>query len=271
MGTLNNMISLVNRPRFIDLESSNIKELSIGSTSKGNQPKYYDYSTNEYIKEQFYCQDTYWKDYMVEVLSSVLSKQLHTNVQIVQQETVSLSNGRMGCISKDFLERGTIWIPMSRTNCYENCRRLLGEPWKVFNNIVAYFKQFDLDLTEYLLVMIIMDYLLGNEDRHYGNLGVIQLNNGKLNTSPLFDFGLGLFEHDTDYRIVNLYTAKLKMKGKPFSRDLSEPVDMLFDIGLGSLVKSIFKDIEIPDKSLFPNELGYQYFVESFYELKGRF
>lgn len=270
MGTLSNMISLANRPRFIDLESSSIKELSVGSTSKGNQPKYYDYSTNEYIKEQFYCQDTYWKDYMVEVLSSVLSKQLHTNVQIVQQEAVSLSNGKMGCISKDFSKDDYEWIPLSRTKCYDECRRERGKSFKVFSTIKNYFDIKGLNIVEYLTVMIVMDFLLGNEDRHYGNFGFLKDRKGDISVAPLFDFGLGLFEHDTMYSNISLLNATQMMDGKPFDKDLQNPVDMLFNIGYGSLIYSIFKDVSIPDKKLFPNDLGYQYFVKSFMYLRER-
>lgn len=270
MGTLNNMTSLANRPRFIDLKNSSIEELTIGSTSKGNQPKYYNYSTHEYIKEQFCYQGVHWKDYMVEVLSSIIAKQLHTNVEIIQQETVRLSNGKMGCISTDFSKDSYEWIPLSRTKCYDECRRERGKSFKVFSTIKNYFDTMGLDIVEYLTVMIVMDFLLGNEDRHYGNFGFLRNRYGDISVAPLFDFGLGLFAHDTTYSNVPLLIAIQLMDGKPFDENLQKPVDMLFNIGYGSLIYNIFKDISIPDKKLFPSDLGYQYFVKSFTYLKER-
>ena len=124
MGELDNVLNEIGMPRSVNLGNSSIKELTTGSTSKGNQPKYYNYNTGEYIKEQFYYQGVFWKDYMVEVLSSIIAKQLHTSVEIIQQETVRLSNGKMGCISADFSKDSYEWVPLSRTKCYDECRIL---------------------------------------------------------------------------------------------------------------------------------------------------
>ena len=193
MSVLDNVIKEASQVRTIYLDNPYIKKLDMGSTSKGNQPKYYDYSTNEYIKEQFYYQDIYWKDYMVEVLSSVIAKELHTSIQIVHQTVAELSNGRFACISKDFSKDDYDWVPMSRTKCYEQCKKERGKSFKIFTAIKDYFGNIGLDITEYLVVMIIMDFLLGNEDRHYGNFGFLKNKDGSVSVAPLFDFGLGLF------------------------------------------------------------------------------
>ena len=47
---LNNIFSTMAGYQIIDLKSENIKSLSYCSSSKGNQKKYYDCNTKEYIK-----------------------------------------------------------------------------------------------------------------------------------------------------------------------------------------------------------------------------
>ena len=110
-----------------------------------------------------------------------------------------------------------------------------------------------------MAVMIVFDFLLGNEDRHYNNFGVL-FREGEFKVAPLFDFGLGLFEHDKKYSNLDLDNAILKMDGKPFNKSLLQPVEMLIHSGYADYVKQIIFGINIPERSLFPSELGMEYF-----------
>ena len=56
----------------------------------------------------------------------------------------------------------------------------------------------NVNYTDYLIVMAIIDFLIGNEDRHLNNFGVLT-DDSTYRLLPLFDFGLGLFEHDRRY------------------------------------------------------------------------
>ena len=124
-----------------------------------------------------------------------------------------------------------------------------------------------IDITDYLIVMIVFDYLLGNEDRHYNNFGVTRVD-GEYRVAPLFDFGLGLFEHDNVYNGHTLQEATSIMDGKPFHKDMSRPLAMLFNIGFKDKLCRICEGIKIPTRELFPNELGYEYFVGAITELR---
>lgn len=63
--------------------------------------------------------------------------------------------------------------------------------------------------------MTIIDFLVGNEDRHFFNFGTLYDGNN-YKVAPLFDFGLGLFEHDVYYKNLTLEQCITKMSKKPF-------------------------------------------------------
>lgn len=256
----------------IDIQDDNVIKLNYMSTSKGNQPKYYNLATKQYIKGQFSYQGCLWKDYMVEHLSYIIGSKLNTNIDIVRQDIVKLSDGTMGCMSKDFAI-GKEWVPIAKFDEYKEVAVLHGKSYRVFLGIIDIYTKLGIDLDlvkEYLTCMIILDFLLGNEDRHYNNFGVLRDNiTGVYEIPPLFDFGLGLFEHDKRYYNVSLLTAKSSMDGKPFDKDLSKPFDMIINTMGKDYINSLVKDIYIPDRDLFPNELGYQYFISSFEYMRG--
>ncbi|MGX8833748.1 hypothetical protein ACWG0P_05985 [Amedibacillus sp. YH-ame6] len=51
--------------------------------------------------------------------------------------------------------------------------------------------------------MILFDAIINNEDRHYGNFGLLKNNhtNEYLSMAPLFDHGISLFSHLSDEKI----------------------------------------------------------------------
>ena len=74
--------------------------------------------------------------------------------------------------------------------------------------------------------MSILDFLVGNEDRHLNNFGV--LFNGKdYKLAPLFDFGLGLFEHDRRYESEPFRECLQLMESKPFHRNNEEVINFI--------------------------------------------
>lgn len=256
---------------LINLNDSSIVLLENKSTSKGNQNKYYDLNNHLYIKEQFFYQGVYWKDSYVEYIVSRLSKMTDTlGIKIVHQKVVTLSNGKLACVSKDFCYNTDYeWISLGRLLNKLPIKEL-GKSYKVFTTLVNLVKdKCNIDITDYLIVMIVFDYLIGNEDRHYNNIGVLRNQvTGEFSIAPLFDFGLGLFEHDLRYRGKQLNNAILLMEGKPFHNDLSKPVSMLLNTCHRDKVVRIIKGIRILHKDLYPNELGYEYYVKALSNIK---
>lgn len=266
----NSIISMMEGTNYINLDSSNIIELRYKTSSKGNQNKYYDIKEKKYIKEQFIYQDVKWKDYMVEHLSYIIGSQLNTSTTILKQDIVKLSNGNYGVISNDFAIDKQ-WVSMIKLCDSYELKTYKNDPAKLLNLFIDIFKKHNIKqecIEDYFTDMIILDYLLGNEDRHYNNFGLLVNSSMKYEIAPLFDFGLGLFEHDLKYKNHALFTARSLMSGKPFSEDLSDAVDVIINMFGKSYIYSKIKDITVPDKSKFPNDLGYKYFIESLEDLK---
>ena len=70
-----------------------IDKLDICISSKGNQRKWFNRETQEYIKEQLIYQGVCWSDYKVERLSYELSKKLDTlDIEILEQRIVKLKD-----------------------------------------------------------------------------------------------------------------------------------------------------------------------------------
>lgn len=256
--------------RYIDLEASNIVKLNLVSTSKGNQDKYYDKTNKCYIKMPFHYQGKTWKDYMVEYLSSCLVQHTDTlGVQVVQQEIIQTSKGP-ACISQDFASSDAEWVSI-----YSLCNGIIPNKYYGFSyHIFQWLRDVvkdkcNLDITNYLLVMIVLDYLLLNEDRHFNNFGILY-SNGHWSVAPLFDFGLGLFEHDRRYESKTLEQALSLTQCKPFAPEYDAAIEMLFNAGYVSKISRIASGIKMPDSDLFPNELGYEYFCKALHYLKER-
>lgn len=273
MNIYSNVFAKMYGENYVNLNSPNIVNLGYNSTSKGNQHKYYDVLNKRYIKGQFEYQGVLWKDYMVENLSSIIGSQLNTEIKVVKQNIVKLSNGNMGCISDDFAIDKE-WVPLAKLTDTVKLSKNFNKSFRVFSDILNVYTSIGIDIElskEYLSTMIILDFLLGNEDRHFNNIGVLfDINTSRYDISPLFDFGLGLFEHDTKYDVKYLYAAKALMEGKPFSKDLSDAFDMIINVCGIDKIRSMCCDIVVPDKSLFPNELGYEYFIDSYKYMKGK-
>ena len=263
---LNNIFSTMAGYQIIDLKSENIKRLSYISSSKGNQDKYYDCNTKEYIKSQFEYQDIYWKDYMVEHLSYIVGSQINSKTDILKQDVVLLSNGLYGCKSKDFAINSQ-YIPFSRFSDYKSISRMRDKSYKVFKSILDSYTKFNIaeeDIIDYISTIIIIDFLLCNEDRHFNNFGLLLDSNNNYSLPPIFDCGLGLFEHDTKYQNKQLIEAKQLLDCKPFDRNPRNAFDMITNVLGKSRIKGMCKSITIPSRVLFPNELGYEYFVDSY-------
>ena len=77
----------------------------------------------------------------------------------------------------------------------------------------------DVDCGRYFYEMLLLDYLVCNEDRHLCNFGVLQTEDG-ITVAPLFDFGLGLFEHDNVYFGKTSKEAEKIALRKPFGNQL---------------------------------------------------
>lgn len=212
----------------------NLQSLQLGSSSKGNQRKWYSEEDNYFIKEQFFYQGKFWKDNQVEVIASVIASQMNLfEVSVLQQQACDIIDGGYvthGVYSKMFGENKRFVSYkrlLSVNNQYFDQNTPIADKWvSVIQNVKSCT---GLDYVNYLLVMSLLDYLVGNEDRHLNNFGVMQDDSGRFSLAPLFDFGLGLFEHDRVYEGMPFRECVKKMQCKPFNRDNQKVIDWLKD------------------------------------------
>lgn len=243
---------------IIDLESPNIVSLDYLSTSKGNQRKFYNINTKEYIKIQFDYQGVLWEDYKVERLSTILYKQLKSVIsEVVEQRVIKTKDGFYGVASKDFCI-DCEWISFARFAGTE-VSKSFGLPYRVYQTIMSEYLKLGIDATLYLDTMIILDFLLLNEDRHLNNFGILRVGD-EFKIPPLFDFGLGLFEHDLRYKCMSLEKALNVTECKTFDYDQRRVIDMLINRGNARYIKKICNLISVPNIDLFPSHLAYEYF-----------
>ncbi len=107
----------------------------------------------------------------------------------------------------------------------ENWKGILASKCEIFTNIdtsfipigrivksggikacLEYYENMGEDCTEFLKSMLVFDAVIYNEDRHFGNFGVLRDNkNGMIiGPAPIFDNGLSLFNYAMDNDIEDL-------------------------------------------------------------------
>lgn len=211
--------------------SDDMISLQLDSTSKGNQRKWFYPPERLYVKQQFYYAGQYWKDYLVEIIAYEIAQQINLHgVEIVPQYECVIKDGTLsthGVYSPDFALNGERFISFNGIlvglNLDFPVRGGVDDKWDFTLNL---FAELGLDYTNYLIVMSLLDYLVGNEDRHFNNFGCLQTYSG-FKQAPLFDFGLGLFEHDPRYEHESFRDCLQSMQSQPFSKDNQKVIDYL--------------------------------------------
>lgn len=210
--------------------TESMMELQLLSSSKGNQRKWYFPEKDIYVKEQFFYQGKYWKDYLVEVIASEIGKQLPARCTEVLEQHACTIRDEVGVsygVYSDNFANNLSYVSFSRilsaNHCFFEERADISEKWDFVLKSMKEFCQ--LDYTDCLITMTVLDYLVGNEDRHLNNFGVLCENNGVYRIPPLFDFGLGLFEHDLKYEHKPFRECVESMYFKPFHRKSQKVID----------------------------------------------
>ena len=247
---------------------SELISLALGSTSQGNQEKYKTVDGRYYVKARFEYQQRLWRDNLVEVIASMyaLRCSLPDMVKVVKQG-LCLIGAKEGSYSEAFDRDGSLFVPFSRaaavrldTASVHGIARDATQ-WVPFL-INTYSDIVGEDATPYLVSMLLLDLVVANEDRHLGNFGFLCRRGEKqLNYSLLFDFGLGLFEHDGRYYPgMPLERAVKHIRLKPWGLKVSAALDFL-ETNYSDLVKCMLpKSLSLEDFE-FPSDLSRDYFV----------
>ena len=97
----------------------------------------------------------------------------------------------VGCICKTFLGTGERY--RSIADLVESM--VIESPTK-FRDYYGYLKNIGINnngFSETLDNSLLLDYVILNQDRHYGNFGIIASDQGKIRSAPIFDNGDSLF------------------------------------------------------------------------------
>lgn len=94
-----------------------------------------------------------------------------------------------------------------------------------FNHYVNCCRRLGFDVKSSLDEMIIVDYIIGNTDRHYRNLGLIRDVNSLsiIGAAPLYDSGTSLC-HDISDNMIDIYAD---IKSKPFEDRHSQQIKLI--------------------------------------------
>lgn len=224
------------------------KSIALCTITKGSQQKWLTNDGQYLLKGLLHYQERYWNDDIVEVIAAGIGKQL--GIFCLEQHL-----GRMGnfdcSYSKNWGEKK--FIPFTRLDPQSKIREYLTTEDKIQYALDTIYEKTHLDYKEYFMEMCTLDWIIGNEDRHENNFGV-WYNGNTYEKAILFDFGLGLFEHDICYKGLALAEAKKKMQMLPFGHwsKAIEYLSKLTAVPTGSVVV----------KYLMPNELARDYIVE---------
>lgn len=205
-----------------------LKRISTGTASKGNQPKYVSIDGIWYFKENLFYQDRYWRDDLVEVVASNLAHKGFTcgTAQVLTQYS-DYRFGTYGTFSRNFAQPDEEFIPFYRLLRNNNFDITFNKGLDTFLQICEMYSLFcNLDATDFLLTQTVLDFLVGNEDRHTSNFGVL-FNGDSYRLHPCFDFGLGMFEHDRMYEEYKFRDKVEHMQFKTFGSNQMVLIEQL--------------------------------------------
>lgn len=193
--------------------SNDFVELISVSSSKGNQKKFISKDKQIFVKMQFDYQGRKWNDDLVEVVASNLGTQFGF---YCLRQYLGVIDGLDCSCSKVFNGKFIAYKRIDPDAGLYDYRDGVDQLKFAINCIK---RKTDVDCSRYFYQMLLLDYLVCNEDRHLYNFGVLQTVNGNT-VAPLFDFGLGLFEHYNVYNGKDLLSAEKAASKKPFGKRL---------------------------------------------------
>lgn len=201
-----------------------------GHTSKGDQPKWS--NGNRWYKADYMGYES-----LAEVLISRLLKQSNVKEYVIYEPVMICCSGTesVGCVSENFRKEKEMLISFERLHrAYQG--RGLAETLGRIPDVVQRI-QYTVDFVErvteltdigpYLTMLLELDRLFLNEDRHTNNLAVLrdeELPHFRL--CPVFDNGLSLLSDLHDYPLGgDVYSYIERIEAKPFARDFDEQTE----------------------------------------------
>ena len=213
----------------IDLNTTALEPIQ-GHTSKGDQPKWQ-------RDGKWYKADHMGYEALAEVVVSQLLKRSNV-AEFVEYKPVLIDyDGKelAGCVSDSFRGKDDMLVPFERLHrAYKgiglaNALAKFYEPIDKIRYTVDFVEQVTglKNVGAYLTMMMEIDAIFLNEDRHTNNLAVIRNEKTKqYRLCPVFDNGLALLSDLNDYPIdEDIYTCIGKVQAKPFDRSFDAQME----------------------------------------------
>ena len=201
-----------------------------GHTSKGDQPKWH-------RGDLWYKADHMGYEALAEVVISRLLKKSNVpefvryDPALIRYETGEAP----GCVSRSFQGRQEMLVPFERLHRAYKGRGLAAELANLpgLEERIRYTGEFMESTTglrnvgPYLTLLLELDMVFLNEDRHTNNLAVLRNEEtGDFRLCPVFDNGLALLSDLHDYPLErDLYQCIAAVEAKPFERNFEAQVD----------------------------------------------
>lgn len=248
--------------RFRDKD---VVKIDVSSSSGGNQKKWRTLDGEFYLKGCFSYNGISWRDNFVEVVSSQYAAlcKLPAGVSVVRQG-LGILGGVPISYSESFDVEDTGYF-CSIYRLYEDVleslrSRKCGHKEYLKIIIDLYNRITGVDCTPYIISMFTLDVIVGNEDRHLNNFGFFVGEDGIARPSPLFDFGLGLFEGSDISEGLPLAKAISKVFFMPMQIKLDNLLKILRE-DYGGIVSEILPESVNLSAFRFPSHRAKRYFA----------
>lgn len=221
------------------------------TSSKGNQEKWYDDSTDRWYKV-----DQFGYEALAETLVSMLLEKSNIRcdmpfqfVNYSMEHLVVHGRERTGCSSRNFLREGESIITVSRL-ISQYLEKTLSETFGKMTsdkNRIKFLVETVSEITgleefsRYLTLLFEIDSLFLNDDRHLNNIAVIE-KDGRFSYCPIFDNGAAL--------LSNTQYSPMDIEPRGLIKDLvARPFNMSFNRQRNTMVDLYGNQLQLPKLS----------------------
>lgn len=214
----------------------------IGFSSQGVQNKYYKDGV-------WYKQNISGYEGKAEKCCSIILANSNIKNYVTYEEC--MLNGKMGCMSRNFLEEDEAFVTFQRLYNTTYGGDLSNKIYSYgdITDRIKYTVDFigeaaDLDITLYLKNILNLDMLTLNTDRHFHNLGLIKGTTG-YREAPIFDNGAAFFSNMSIYPPGDTIEENLtRVAGKPFCGSLELQAAAMGEHNISLDVNKIKQELE---------------------------
>jgi hypothetical protein len=94
------------------------------------------------------------------------------------------------------------------------------------------------NVRDYLMYLLVFDFIIANDDRHLTNIELIQSYNNSFRFTPIYDCGQSFFGKDSELTYNQLEIESRKFKSKPFS---TNQYKNLINLDIAKNIASVYK------------------------------